>query len=161
MYKNRDKYVAQLYAGGKAHYLGKFDTPLEAAQTYDRVAIQVGRPTSKLNFPDQAQQELVGGARYKGVVQVSWVACCVLRVVSLLCLRFFVSSFLRFFVSLSLFLFFSFSLFLFFSFGGDCVVCHGTDTVPKPFHLLSSSLYSSSLFFSLLLSSLSHTHTDE
>ena len=71
VYKNRNKYVAQLYAGGKAHYLGKFDTPLEAAQTYDRVAIQAGRLTSKLKFPDQAQQQLVVGVDYKGVVQVS------------------------------------------------------------------------------------------
>ena len=30
-----------------------FDTPKEAAQAYDRAAIQAGRPTSKLNFLDQ------------------------------------------------------------------------------------------------------------
>ena len=33
--------------------LGTFDTPKEAAQAYDRAAIQAGRPTSKLNFLDQ------------------------------------------------------------------------------------------------------------
>ena len=30
-----------------------FDTPKEAAEAYDRAAIQAGRPTSKLNFLDQ------------------------------------------------------------------------------------------------------------
>ena len=47
------RYKAYINIGGKQHYPGTFDTPKEAAQAYDRAAIQAGRATSKLNFLDQ------------------------------------------------------------------------------------------------------------
>jgi len=48
-----ERFRAYIYIDGKTNSLGKFDTPKEAAQAYDRAAIQAGRPTSKLNFLDQ------------------------------------------------------------------------------------------------------------
>ena len=51
--KRGEKFGAQIKIDGKRHYHGTFDTPKEAAQAYDRAAIQAGRPTSKLNFLDQ------------------------------------------------------------------------------------------------------------
>ena len=53
VYKIGNRYRAQLRIDGKTHNQGTFDTPKEAAQAYDRAAIQAGRPTSKLNFLDQ------------------------------------------------------------------------------------------------------------
>ena len=47
------RFQAQIKIDGKKHHPGTFDTPKEAAQAYDRAAIQAGRPTSKLNFLDQ------------------------------------------------------------------------------------------------------------
>ena len=48
------KFNARIWIGRKkGQSLGSFDTPKEAAQAYDRAAIQAGRPTSKLNFLDQ------------------------------------------------------------------------------------------------------------
>ena len=49
--KNGKKFTARIYVGRKHQYLGTFDTPKEAAEAYDRAAIQAGRPTSFLNFP--------------------------------------------------------------------------------------------------------------
>ena len=51
--KRGNRYRAQIFIDGKLHSPGTFDTPKEAAQAYDRAAIQAGRPTSKLNFLDQ------------------------------------------------------------------------------------------------------------
>ncbi len=51
--KNGKGFRAQISIDGKNQQLGTFDTPKEAAQAYDRAAIQAGRPTSKLNFLDQ------------------------------------------------------------------------------------------------------------
>ena len=47
------RFQAYINIDGKMQGLGTFDTPKEAAQAYDRAAIQAGRPTSKLNFLDQ------------------------------------------------------------------------------------------------------------
>ena len=47
------KFCARINIDGKRHHLGSFDTPKEAAEAYDRAAIQAGHPTSKLNFLDQ------------------------------------------------------------------------------------------------------------
>jgi len=47
------RFEARTKIDGKDQQLGTFDTPKEAAQAYDRAAIQAGRPTSKLNFLDQ------------------------------------------------------------------------------------------------------------
>ena len=49
----RKKFQAYINIDRKMQGLGTFDTPKEAAQAYDRAAIQAGRPTSKLNFLDQ------------------------------------------------------------------------------------------------------------
>ena len=51
--KNGKRFRAQIGIDGKVHTHGTFDTSKEAAQAYDRAAIQAGRPTSKLNFLDQ------------------------------------------------------------------------------------------------------------
>ena len=51
--KSGKRFRAQIRIDGKKHYPGTFDTPKEAAQAYDRAAIEAGRPTSKLNFLDQ------------------------------------------------------------------------------------------------------------
>ena len=53
VYKNGKRFGAQIFIDGKIYRPGTFDTPKEAAQAYDRAAIQAGRPTSKLNFLDQ------------------------------------------------------------------------------------------------------------
>ena len=47
------RFQAYIFIDGQQQYPGTFDTPKEAAQAYDRAAIQAGRPTSKLNFLDQ------------------------------------------------------------------------------------------------------------
>ena len=47
------RFTAYICIDRKNQGLGTFDTPKEAAQAYDRAAIQAGRPTSKLNFLDQ------------------------------------------------------------------------------------------------------------
>ena len=51
--KNKKKFTARIKIDGKKQNHGTFDTSKEAAQAYDRAAIQAGRPTSKLNFLDQ------------------------------------------------------------------------------------------------------------
>ena len=53
IYKSGKKFKANIRIDGKIQGLGTFDTPKEAAQAYDRAAVQAGRPTSKLNFLDQ------------------------------------------------------------------------------------------------------------
>ena len=51
VYKNGNRFRAAIRIDGKNQSLGMFDTPKEAAQAFDRAAIQAGRPTSQLNFP--------------------------------------------------------------------------------------------------------------
>ena len=51
--KQGKRFRAYINIDGKMQNLDLFDTPKEAAQAYDRAAIQAGRPTSKLNFLDQ------------------------------------------------------------------------------------------------------------
>ena len=53
VYKSGEKFQATINIDSKLQYLGTFDTPKEAAEAFDRAAIQAGRPTSKLNFLDQ------------------------------------------------------------------------------------------------------------
>ena len=57
--KRGEKFHAQIRIDGKKKGLGTFDTPKEAAEAYDLAAIEAGRPTSKLNFPDQAPKGYV------------------------------------------------------------------------------------------------------
>ena len=51
--KQGKRFKAYIYIDGKTQYPGMFDTPKEAARAYDRLAIQAGRPTTRLNFLDQ------------------------------------------------------------------------------------------------------------
>ena len=51
--KGESRYKAQISTDGKCQALGTFDTLKEAAEAFDRAAIQAGRPISKLNFLDQ------------------------------------------------------------------------------------------------------------
>jgi len=55
--KSLTRFRAKINIDGKRHDLGSFDTPKEAAQAYDRAAIQAGHPTSKLNFLDQVPKK--------------------------------------------------------------------------------------------------------
>ena len=51
--KRGKRFRAQICFDRKLACLGTFDTSKEAAEAYDRAAIQAGRPTSTLNFLDQ------------------------------------------------------------------------------------------------------------
>ena len=57
--KTRKRFQAQIRIDGKQNYLGTFDTRKEAAEAYDLAAIDAGRPTSKLNFPDKVPKGYV------------------------------------------------------------------------------------------------------
>ena len=57
VYKIGNKFRGEFMIDGIQHRTGTFDTPKEAAQAYDRAAIQAGRPTSKLNFLDQVPKK--------------------------------------------------------------------------------------------------------
>ena len=57
--KSGKRFTAEIRIDGKTHYHGTFDTPKEAAEAYDLAAIEAGRPTSKLNFPDQVPKGYV------------------------------------------------------------------------------------------------------
>jgi len=54
--KRGKRFEAYVYIDGKLHYLGTFDTSKEAAQAYDRAAIQARLPTSTLNFHNQVSK---------------------------------------------------------------------------------------------------------
>jgi hypothetical protein len=53
VHKQGNRFQAKIRIGGKDYYHGTFGTAKEAAQAYDRAAIQAGRPPSTLNFLDQ------------------------------------------------------------------------------------------------------------
>ena len=57
--KRGEKFQARITIDGKNHNHGTFDTPKEAAEAYDLAVIEAGRPTSKLNFPDQVPKGYV------------------------------------------------------------------------------------------------------
>jgi len=49
--KRRKKWVAEITCKGKKHYLGAFTTEIEAAQAYDRKAVDLFGEFARLNFP--------------------------------------------------------------------------------------------------------------
>ena len=57
VWKDGKRYRAAISTDSKRQYLGFFDTAKEAAQAFDRAAIEAGRPISKLNFLDQVPQD--------------------------------------------------------------------------------------------------------
>ena len=78
--KNRKKFMAQITIDGKTRSFGTFDTAKEAAQAHDLARIQLGHPTSKLNFLDQVpkfykpKKQKTGGPKntsgFKGVYKM-------------------------------------------------------------------------------------------
>jgi len=52
VYKNGERFIAQIYVDRKTKSLGTYDTPKEAALAFDRAVIQHRLPSSKLNFPN-------------------------------------------------------------------------------------------------------------
>lgn len=50
IYKNYDKWVAQISIEGKVKHLGRFTEPQSAAKAYDKAAIEVFGDSAMLNF---------------------------------------------------------------------------------------------------------------
>ena len=58
MYKNRNRFLAQITIGGKTQHIGMFGTAKEAAEAYDQAALQAKFPRSELNFSDTPKEEI-------------------------------------------------------------------------------------------------------
>ena len=57
VYNIGERFRAGIKIDGKQQHIGTFDTTKEAAKVYNRVAIQAGRPISKLNFLGQVPKK--------------------------------------------------------------------------------------------------------
>src|SRR5574343_1382782 len=55
VFKNRDKWVAQISRKGYQKYLGTFATEIEAARAYDAKARELFGDAAPLNFPDEVE----------------------------------------------------------------------------------------------------------
>ena len=60
--KSGKKFKAAIKIDGKKKYLGTHVTPKEAALAYDRAVVQHKRPSSKLNFPNNAENDGSSGS---------------------------------------------------------------------------------------------------
>ena len=52
VYKNTGRWEAQIRCGSKTLYIGRFDSPEEAARIYDKKAREIYGEFAALNFPD-------------------------------------------------------------------------------------------------------------
>lgn len=66
--KNRNKFVAEIYGKNKTgKYLGRYDTPEEAALAYDEAAIEEYGDNAFFNFPLKEEKKTIKSKLQEGI----------------------------------------------------------------------------------------------